>query len=385
MEIERSRTLCFTGVKPERLPDRGERTSIRTKVLRSIMYNEMLAAIDRGYNVFMTGMRRGIELWAGETALELRNSRHIKLVAVLPFRGFGADYRGAELWIFSRIMSEADVIVTVCEENIRGCGHISDRFMVQQSAGIIGAAGSGDEHTDAYRAFRYAAQKGLDIIQMDPAVMFYEAEKYLDKNDPFHFIFKDYDVRAMAKGKGITRVAGRISAKNIPENAIGNVPDKSDMKPDNEEKWETFMEANKDIRSDMKREAAEASRETPEKAAGEPSEEATREDPGETSPGVTDKINWATLKETMKKTLDETNRKIKELSTQSPGSKAVRKSRIKSAEKSPAKMSHKHSTAPVTVTGEEAASRTANADSLKLEDIIESRYSCVLDDTLELK
>ena len=86
------------------------------------------------------------------------------------------------------------------------------------------------------------------------------------------------------------------------------------MKPDNEEKWETFMEANKDIRSDMKREAAEASRETPEKAAGEPSEEATREDPGETSPGVTVKINWATLKETMKKTLDETNRKIKELS-----------------------------------------------------------------------
>lgn len=126
MKIERSKTVCFTGVRPDKLPDGGSRISKRIRALKRILYNEIVDSINEGCDVFMTGMQPGTELWAGEAVLELKNRYSVWLIAVIPYKGFGANYTDDVLWAFSRIMSGADAVVTVCENNVKGCGRMKN-------------------------------------------------------------------------------------------------------------------------------------------------------------------------------------------------------------------------------------------------------------------
>ena len=49
---------------------------------------EILKAIDDGYGVFLTGMSRGVDLWAADIVIELRRyNKELKLMCVIPFEG----------------------------------------------------------------------------------------------------------------------------------------------------------------------------------------------------------------------------------------------------------------------------------------------------------
>ena len=68
MDIIREKTACFTGHRPEKLPG-GSSDSPEAKVIKSMLYTEITAAVNDGYDTFITGMQRGIDLWAGEIVL----------------------------------------------------------------------------------------------------------------------------------------------------------------------------------------------------------------------------------------------------------------------------------------------------------------------------
>ena len=65
-DILRKRTVCFSGHRPEKLPLKGDSGATVIRYLKSILYKEILDSITAGYDRFITGLARGVDLWAGE-------------------------------------------------------------------------------------------------------------------------------------------------------------------------------------------------------------------------------------------------------------------------------------------------------------------------------
>lgn len=79
---KRKRRVCFTGHRPEKL-------SLSELEIKRKLQVEILEAINERYNVFITGMARGVDIWAAEVVLELKNKGHdIKLICAIPYSGF---------------------------------------------------------------------------------------------------------------------------------------------------------------------------------------------------------------------------------------------------------------------------------------------------------
>ena len=169
MDIIRKKTLCFTGHRPEKLPGNGDNSG-EFRIIKSMLYKEIIAAIDDGYDTFITGMQRGIDLWAGEIVLSLAAEKPLKIVAALPYRKFGDSFKGADKWAFGRIMSAASGTVILSEEYTRSCMQQRNRFMVDSSSRLIAVIGS--ERSGTGQTLSYAVWQGLEIRRIDLNALF---------------------------------------------------------------------------------------------------------------------------------------------------------------------------------------------------------------------
>ena len=75
----RSHRCCFTGHRPEKLKRSEEE-------IKNGLEEAILKAIHDGYTTFITGMARGVDIWAGQIVLRLRQSNpNLRLIAALPY------------------------------------------------------------------------------------------------------------------------------------------------------------------------------------------------------------------------------------------------------------------------------------------------------------
>ena len=67
---ERRRTCCFTGHRPTKLHQTEE--NVKNRLAEAID-----EAIENGYDMFITGMARGVGLWAAEIVINRRDAGKI--------------------------------------------------------------------------------------------------------------------------------------------------------------------------------------------------------------------------------------------------------------------------------------------------------------------
>ena len=116
--------------------------------------------------MFIVGMAPGVDIWAAEVILELREKEEItlKLIAASPHPGF--ENRWSIEWQkrYASIMSKADFIKEVCAHYSRGCYQIRNEWMVDHSARVIAVwngSPSGTKNT-----VMYAKRKGVPVINI---------------------------------------------------------------------------------------------------------------------------------------------------------------------------------------------------------------------------
>ena len=81
-EQKRMHRVCFTGHRPEKLK---QPESVIVKALETAIKE----AIADGKNVFISGMARGVDIWAAEIVLRLRKEgANVKLICASPYKGF---------------------------------------------------------------------------------------------------------------------------------------------------------------------------------------------------------------------------------------------------------------------------------------------------------
>lgn len=156
--MDRLHTCCFTGHRPEKLPPEN---SAEMKTIKSRLYFETKNAAKEGYKFFISGMQRGIDLYAGEIVLELMTSYDISLIAALPFPGFGSNFKGHDKWLFGRCIENAKKVIEVSPVQTKTAYKMRNEFMVENSSLLIGVVD--DFKSGAGQTIALARKNGLTI------------------------------------------------------------------------------------------------------------------------------------------------------------------------------------------------------------------------------
>lgn len=158
MENEKRKCCCFTGHRPEKL-------GIPEAELKEKLQVEIDNAIADGYTDFMSGMARGVDIWAAELVLaKKRENNNIRLICASPFEGFEKKWTYSEKLTYRKILNEADLVEFVSAHYSPYCFHMRNYYMVNNSQRVIAVFNG--ERGGTYNTIRYAREKGAEIVNI---------------------------------------------------------------------------------------------------------------------------------------------------------------------------------------------------------------------------
>ena len=169
--FSRDKAVCFSGHRPEKIPSQDDTLNIVTTALKSMIYTNSIDTINLGCNSFITGLARGVDLWAGEIIIELKNTGYdINLIAASPHKGHGENFEGYDKWLLGNILHNADEIVYVSEHYHKLCMKMRNEYMINNSAYLIAAVS--DYKSGTGQTIRLAEKAGLKplIINLNELV-----------------------------------------------------------------------------------------------------------------------------------------------------------------------------------------------------------------------
>ena len=168
MTAARTRTCCFTGHRPGKLPWGEDERDPRCLALKRSLLRELEGLYRQGWRHFISGMALGCDLYFAEAALELREIYPaLTLEAALPFPGQAARWPEHSRARWQAVLDACDRRTVVSGSYDRGCMLRRDRYMADRSSVIL-AVFDGTPGGTKY-TLDYAAAKGLDILLLDPA------------------------------------------------------------------------------------------------------------------------------------------------------------------------------------------------------------------------
>ncbi|MGN0613252.1 MAG: SLOG family protein [Porcipelethomonas sp.] len=187
MTIIKEKTVCFTGHRPEKLPGGGDPDNPVIAAVKSMLYYQIYEAAEDGFEYFISGMARGIDIWAAQYVMEIKKKfPDIKLICAKPFEMHNNSFKGKDLWESSNILSHADDIICVSREYSKRCYRLRNYYMVDNSSRLIAVVD--DYKSGTGQTIKYAEKSGLDvrIIKIGDYVEVQTGEKATDKGN-FYF------------------------------------------------------------------------------------------------------------------------------------------------------------------------------------------------------
>lgn len=156
MEFNIEKSCCFTGHRPGKL--NGTEETIRAR-----LKEEIRRAVEDGYETFITGMAIGVDVWAAEEVLKLKDAGNgkIKLVAAVPFPGVEKNRYPEEKARYKAIIDRCDGVECICEGYARFAFTKRDEWMVDRVSLVI-AVFNGTPGGTAWTV-KYAQKKGRTI------------------------------------------------------------------------------------------------------------------------------------------------------------------------------------------------------------------------------
>ena len=149
----------FTGHRPERL-------ELPEKQVKEWINEQIVRAVDEGYTEFITGMQRGVDLWAAEAVLKLIDKdRHIRLIAACAFRGMEESWEMDWQERYYHVLSQSYLVYYISDHPGRKAYFARNHWMVDRASRLIavytGAPGGTKE------TIEYARKKKLDIVSLE--------------------------------------------------------------------------------------------------------------------------------------------------------------------------------------------------------------------------
>ena len=152
---KRTHRVCFTGHRPEKLI-RSERN------IRKDLEQQIRQAIADGLNVYISGMARGVDIWAAQIVIRLRSEGYpVKLICACPYDGFEKGWSQDWQQQYNDVLAVADFVKYVCAGYSRSCFQVRNEWMVNHAARVI-AVFTG-EKSGTKKTIDYAAKVGVPV------------------------------------------------------------------------------------------------------------------------------------------------------------------------------------------------------------------------------
>lgn len=156
------KTVCFSGHRPEKLPFRGDISYPEVKILMSNLFFEIDKSLKQGYCKFITGMAKGIDIWAAKYILEKKDiNPDIKLICAVPYEGYGEGWKGVDKWDLNWILHKSDEVIYICDKYYPYCMRKRNEYMVNHSSKLIAVVNNYKSGTG--QTIRFAQKNNLEI------------------------------------------------------------------------------------------------------------------------------------------------------------------------------------------------------------------------------
>lgn len=155
-EFEKRKHRCaFTGHRPEKL-------SISESEVKTTLRSAIMQAISDGYNVFISGMARGVDLWAAQIVLELRKTnKRIKLICALPYEGFELKWSREWQTVYHCVLENADYVHVIGKGYQKGVFQARNVWMVDHAKRLIAVYNGTSGGTR--NTIEYARHIGIEV------------------------------------------------------------------------------------------------------------------------------------------------------------------------------------------------------------------------------
>ena len=158
-KIDGKHACSFTGHRPERL-------ELTEAQVIQWLSEQIRQAVEDGYTEFVSGMQRGVDIWAAEEVLKLREQgAAVRLIAASAFEGMESRWSNDWRARYERILEEADEVTFVSRIPGRRAFFQRNHWMVDRSTRLIGVytgAPGGTKET-----IEYAKMRGLQVVLID--------------------------------------------------------------------------------------------------------------------------------------------------------------------------------------------------------------------------
>lgn len=166
LEYDTNDAVCFTGHRPEKLPGNGQLSHSGLRRLLSVLYLAITESIADGKTIFLTGMARGIDIWAAKMIVDIKKQNpKIKLICCIPFRNQGERLSGMDKFDYGCVLEASDAVVVLADTYHSSCYKIRNQYMVEHSSKIIGVICS--EKSGTGQTLRYAKKLQREIRQIN--------------------------------------------------------------------------------------------------------------------------------------------------------------------------------------------------------------------------
>lgn len=131
-------------------------------MVKSMLFYQIHEAVEEGFEYFISGLARGVDIWAAQYVLEIKKKYpKIKLIGAKPYEEHGMRLKGQDLWELTNVINGADMIVDVTGEYSRDCYSKRNRYMVDNSSRLIAVVS--DYKSGTGQTISYANKKQIDV------------------------------------------------------------------------------------------------------------------------------------------------------------------------------------------------------------------------------
>lgn len=156
------KTVCFTGRRPQKLPWGYNEKDERCINLKNELLENINLAISEGATHFISGMALGVDMWAAEAIIELKEKGlNITLEAALPHRKQSAGWNASHRARYEAILKKCDNITYVSDHYSHYCMMKRNQYMVDLSDLVIAA--TNDFSGGSGKTVLYARSKHVPV------------------------------------------------------------------------------------------------------------------------------------------------------------------------------------------------------------------------------
>ncbi len=161
-------TCCFTGHRPNRLPDRGKDGGAELERLKAVTLGVIGELVDKGYHTFITGMAPGFDLMAARLLVEqYAADGRIDLVCAVPYYSQIDELKNEQdILLYERVLQTAKTVVVFFDEKTDRCYKVRNQFMVDHSSAVIAYCTSKSARSGTLQTLRMAEKAGLKIFRV---------------------------------------------------------------------------------------------------------------------------------------------------------------------------------------------------------------------------